>query len=103
MTAEEAAECDSTLESVQTAADARAYAHAMVKANKLTGFQAKAIYDGRIKGLTFGEYIILDQLGKGGMGIVYRAKHRRMDRLVAIKVLPRFRDGDKGIDGSVLS
>ena len=97
MTAEEAAECDSTLESVKAASDARAYAHAMVKANKLTGFQAKAIYDGRIKGLTFGEYIILDQLGKGGMGIVYKAKHRRMDRLVAIKVLPRFAMATKGL------
>lgn len=98
MTAEEVAECNSSLESVKEASDARTYALAMVKAEKLTGFQAKAIYDGRIKGLTFGEYIILDRLGKGGMGIVYRAKHRRMDRIVAIKVLPRSAMATKGLE-----
>ena len=99
MTAEEVTECDLTLQTVQRASDARTYARALVEANVLTTFQAKAIYDARIKGLTFGEYIILDQLGKGGMGIVYRAKHRRMDRLVAIKVLPRFAMATKGLVG----
>ncbi|MCA9139061.1 MAG: protein kinase [Planctomycetales bacterium] len=98
MTAEDVAECESTLESVQAESDALSFAHAMVRANKLTGFQAKAICDGRIKGLTFGEYIILDRLGKGGMGIVYKAKHRRMDRLVAIKVLPRSTMATKGLE-----
>ena len=34
-----------------------------------------------------GEYIILERLGKGGMGEVYKAYHRRMHREVAIKVL----------------
>ena len=36
-----------------------------------------------------GEYIILDRLGSGGMGQVYRAKHRTMDREVAVKILPK--------------
>jgi serine/threonine protein kinase/molecular chaperone DnaK (HSP70) len=35
-----------------------------------------------------GEYIILDKIGAGGMSQVYRAKHRTMDREVAIKILP---------------
>ena len=36
-----------------------------------------------------GEYVVLDQIGAGGMGQVFKARHRTMDRLVALKTLPR--------------
>jgi len=39
------------------------------------------------RGLTLGNYVILDKLGQGGMGTVFRAEHRRMLREVALKVL----------------
>ncbi len=39
------------------------------------------------RGATLGKYVILDQLGQGGMGTVFRAEHRRMLREVALKVL----------------
>ena len=54
---------------------------------KLTKYQAQAVYQGKTKGLVFGEYVVLDKLGEGGMGVVLKAQHRRMKRLVAIKVL----------------
>ncbi|HVW01628.1 MAG TPA: bifunctional serine/threonine-protein kinase/formylglycine-generating enzyme family protein, partial [Planctomycetaceae bacterium] len=38
-------------------------------------------------GATLGNYVIRQQLGSGGMGAVFLAWHRRMDRLVALKVL----------------
>src|SRR5271154_456221 len=39
-------------------------------------------------GMKLGPYEILSQLGAGGMGEVYRARDTRLDRIVAIKVLP---------------
>ena len=37
----------------------------------------------------FGPYVVLEQIGAGGMGAVYRARDRRLERDVAIKVLHR--------------
>src|SRR5438309_8663556 len=41
-----------------------------------------------LSGSRLGPYEILSAVGAGGMGEVYRAKDTRLDRIVAIKVLP---------------
>jgi serine/threonine protein kinase len=38
---------------------------------------------------TLGEYDVLEPLGAGGMGQVFKAVHRRMERTVVLKLLPR--------------
>src|SRR5262245_11170791 len=68
-------------------ADGAAAARKLVDAGKLTGYQAAAVRDRRFADLRIGNYEVLDRLGAGGMGTVFKARHRRMKRVVAIKVL----------------
>ncbi len=60
----------------------------LVKGNHLTKFQAAQVAAGKSRSLILGEYTILNKIGAGGMGQVFKALHRRMDRFVAIKMLP---------------
>jgi serine/threonine protein kinase len=59
----------------------------LVDRGVLTRFQAAMIIRGRTDGFILGQYRILDQLGRGGMGRVFKAEHQTMNRLVALKVL----------------
>jgi serine/threonine protein kinase len=63
-------------------------ANLLVRQGTLSRFQAAQLLAGRSK-LTLGQYEIVDELGRGGMGQVFRARHALMGRVVAIKVLPR--------------
>src|SRR3989339_755456 len=88
MTAAEVATFLEGLPADRKPADGETLARELVAAERLTKYQAVSICQGKTKGLVFGEYVVLDKLGQGGMGVVLKARHRRMERVVAVKVLP---------------
>ncbi|MFH1924059.1 MAG: protein kinase, partial [Planctomycetota bacterium] len=86
--AAELAAFQESLPSEKRPKDAQGLARELNRAGKLTKYQAAQVYQGKTKGLVLGDYVILDEIGHGGMGQVFKAQHRTMDRTVAVKVLP---------------
>jgi serine/threonine protein kinase len=66
----------------------QALADALVQEQILTAFQARELLAGR-KRFRLGQYTVLDEVARGGMGQVFRAEHAMMGREVAVKGLPR--------------
>lgn len=78
--------------------DSTDLAKLLIREGKITRYQAQALLKEKARTLELGEYVIIDQIGAGGMGTVYKARHRRMDRLVAIKVLSKMRESPYALD-----
>lgn len=70
-------------------AEAPALAELLVQQGTLTPFQADRILNGKTQGLVLGPYVLLDAIGQGSMGMVYRATSKNDSHTYAIKVLPR--------------
>jgi serine/threonine protein kinase len=59
----------------------------LVRRGWLTNFQKEMILAGRADELVLGKYVLLDKIGEGGMGAVYKARHRVLKAVRAIKVI----------------
>lgn len=70
-------------------AEAPALAEYLVHQGTLTAFQAERILNGKSQGLVLGPFVLLDAIGSGSMGQVYKASSKNDSGLYAVKVLPR--------------
>jgi serine/threonine protein kinase len=67
--------------------DPRTLAKELLQRGWLTPYQINQILHGRGAGLVIGPYIVLERLGEGGTGQVFKARHQKMERIVALKVI----------------
>jgi serine/threonine-protein kinase len=67
--------------------DSDAVAFDLIQRGWLTTFQVRKLLADRGQDLILGNYVLLDELGEGGMGQVFKARHRRMSRVVALKAI----------------
>ena len=71
-------------------------AYQLVKMGLVNRWQAEQLKLGRTR-FHLKDYQIIDSIGQGGMGQVFKAEHSVMGRVVAIKVLPKSRSTDDAI------
>jgi serine/threonine-protein kinase len=67
--------------------DARGLARELLQRNLLTAYQVNLLFAGKAQQLSIGPYVIFERLGEGGMGQVFKARHRDTHQVVALKVI----------------
>jgi Tol biopolymer transport system component/serine/threonine protein kinase len=74
---------------VESLLDAREQAGSFLSSSHLQGQLEQLVSEPSLVGQTLGHYEILSAIGAGAMGEVYLARDTRLDRRVALKILPR--------------
>src|SRR5262245_29704838 len=69
--------------------DPRALAKLLMERNWLTPYQVNQVLGGKAQDLLMGSYVLLQRVGEGGTGQVFKARHQRMRRVVALKLIRR--------------
>ena len=71
--------------------DPKALAGELIRRDWITPYQANQLLNGKGQELVLGSYILLERLGEGGMGQVFKARHRNLGRISAIKLIRKER------------
>src|SRR6202023_4302504 len=66
-----------------------ALAEYLIAQGILTPFQADRLLQGKTQGFVLGPFTLMDALGSGSMGTVYKAHNKTDNQWYAVKVLPR--------------
>ncbi len=78
--------------------DPRQLAQQMIRRGWLTPYQVNLLFLGRDYELLLGKYILLERLGEGSMGQVYKARQKPLNRIVALKVIRKdFRENPRAL------
>jgi len=72
-------------------AEPKALARELLQRGWLTPYQANQLLNGRGQELVLGSYLLLERLGEGGMGQVFKARHQNLGRIVAVKLIRKER------------
>jgi serine/threonine protein kinase len=67
--------------------DPRALGRELLSRSWLTAYQLNQLLLGRGGELILGAYVLMERLGEGGAGQVFKARHQKMSRVVALKVI----------------
>ena len=78
---------DDVLRLQETLREPRELAQELLRRDWLTPYQINQIFQGKGRGLTMGPFILLERLGEGGMGQVFKARQKMLNRVVALKVI----------------
>jgi len=72
-------------------AEPKALAGELIRRGWLTPYQANLVLQGRGGELLLGSYVLLERIGEGGMGQVFKAQNWKLGRVVALKVIRKER------------
>src|SRR5262245_61635368 len=87
----DAAQLDEVTSLQPSFSEAKALAGELIRRGWLTPYQANQLLQGKGQDLLLGSYVLLERLGAGAMGQVFKARNWKLGRVVALKMIRKDR------------